>query len=152
MKSNFSIAHEFVELIPREMEERTLYIAMEFSTASHKCFCGCGAEVVTPLSPTAWQLSYDGENISLDPSIGSWNLPCQSHYWIRRGRVEWSYAMSKEQIAAVKRRDKEDTLHYHGAVTTTDPPQQLTTESLQYGAVEPSTKGALARLMAWLSK
>ncbi|MDX2094435.1 MAG: DUF6527 family protein [Alphaproteobacteria bacterium] len=145
MKSNFSIAHEFVEFIPRDMEERTLYIAMEFATASHRCFCGCGAEVVTPLSPTAWQLSYDGENVSLNPSIGSWSLPCQSHYWIRRGKVEWSYAMSKEEIAAVKRRDQEDTLHYHGAVTASDALQRPAAEPLQH-------KGALARLMAWLSK
>lgn len=148
MKPNFDIAHEFVEFIPEEMEEQTLYIAMEYATASHKCFCGCGAEVVTPLSPTAWQLSYDGERVSLNPSIGSWSLPCQSHYWIRRGRVEWSYPMSKEQIAAVKQRDQEDTLRYHG-IRDVHQSQQPDTKREH---VEQKSKGILNRLINWLSK
>lgn len=151
MKSNFNITHEFVEFIPREMEERTLYIAMEFATASHKCFCGCGAEVVTPLSPTAWQLSYDGENVSLTPSIGSWSLPCQSHYWIRKGRVEWSHQMSKDQIARVKQRDKDDTLRYYGVSTAPDA-GRANVESLQHKIASNDTKGIWARIMTWLSK
>ncbi|WP_230951925.1 DUF6527 family protein [Burkholderia cepacia] len=44
-------------------------------------------EVVTPLTPTDWTLTFNGEAISLWPSVGSWNLPCQSHYEIRQNKV-----------------------------------------------------------------
>lgn len=116
MRTNRPIRREFVDFIPREMEPDTLYIAMEFATASHRCFCGCGAEVVTPLSPVGWQLYFDGEVVSLTPSVGSWSLPCQSHYWIRRDRVEWAGAMSPAEIAQVRARDRRDVQrHYDGA-------------------------------------
>ena len=75
---------ELVDFIPRQLNERTLCISIEFATATHKCFCGCGAEVVTPISPVGWQLIFDGETVSLSPSVGSWSLKCKSHYWIRR--------------------------------------------------------------------
>jgi hypothetical protein len=59
MKKDFSIEHEFVYFIPRQLKERTLYISIEFATATHKCFCDCGAEVVTPISPVGWQLIFE---------------------------------------------------------------------------------------------
>ncbi|WP_407657660.1 DUF6527 family protein [Lacibacter sediminis] len=62
---------------------------MEFGTAIHRCVCGCGSRVVTPISPTGWQLTYDGESITLDPSIGNWSFECKSHYWIRKSVVEY---------------------------------------------------------------
>jgi hypothetical protein len=51
---------------------------------------GCGEKVVTPLSPAEWQLSYDGEAISLHPSIGNSRFPCGLHYWVKRGQVVWA--------------------------------------------------------------
>ncbi len=134
MRAPFKIAHEFVEFIPRDMDEGTLYIAIEFATASHKCFCGCGAEVVTPISPVGWQILYDGETVSLTPSIGSWSLPCRSHYWIRRDRVEWSGSMSEEGIAVVRQRDAAAIQRHYGApqkaaaVQVAPPAQQQVTE------------------------
>ena len=95
----------FVEHVPEELEEGVLYVSMVFQTVIHKCCCGCGSEVVTPLSPTCWQLTFDGESISLFPSIGSWNLACRSHYWIRNSKVEWAEVWSSERITSVKRRD-----------------------------------------------
>ncbi|MBU9456962.1 DUF6527 family protein [Burkholderia multivorans] len=44
-------------------------------------------EVVTPLTPTDWTLNFNGEAISLWPSVGSWNLPYQSHCVIRQNKV-----------------------------------------------------------------
>ena len=82
--------HQFVELIPKQLEEATLYISIPYGTITHKCACGCGSEVVTPLNRNGWAVTYDGESISLYPSIGNWNLPCKSHYWIRESRIEWS--------------------------------------------------------------
>ena len=76
MRQEIALAHEFVEFIPDEIEERTLYVSMKFGTVVHKCCCGCGQEVVTPLGPTDWSLTFDGRTISLDPSIGNWGFAC----------------------------------------------------------------------------
>lgn len=81
--------HKFVEFIPDELEDGTLYISITYATVLHKCGCGCGNEVVTPLSPSDWQLTFNGETISLFPSIGNWSFPCRSHYWIRKNEVVW---------------------------------------------------------------
>src|SRR5216684_1367938 len=99
MKPDIVLAYEFVEYIPEDLRERTLYISKTYGTAVHKCCCGCGREVVTPLSPTDWQLTFDGKSVSLYPSIGSWSLPCQSHYFITKNKVVWAPQWSKEQIA-----------------------------------------------------
>lgn len=112
MKPEITLAHEFVEFIPKALEERVLYISIPYATAAHRCCCGCGAEVVTPLSPTDWSLIYDGEAVSLTPSIGSWTLPCRSHYWIIGNRVEWARAWSKKQIECERARDRDDKAKY----------------------------------------
>jgi hypothetical protein len=81
---------EFVKYIPQHLDEGVLYLSMEFNTVNHLCACGCGLEVVTPLSPKSWQVTYDGEAISLYPSIGNWQFPCKSHYWIIENEVVWA--------------------------------------------------------------
>ena len=94
--------------MPRDLEPGVLYASMEYATAAHSCCCGCGRRIVTPLTPTDWKLTFNGESISLHPSIGNWQLPCRSHYVIREGRVieagQWSQAdvvreMHRDQIA-----------------------------------------------------
>jgi hypothetical protein len=54
-------------------QQDTIYISIRFATVGHKCCCGCGREVITPLSPTDWSLTSDGETVSLHPSIGNWS-------------------------------------------------------------------------------
>jgi len=98
MRREISLKYEFVEYIPNRLEDRTIYISVAYSTAVHKCCCGCGKEVVTPLSPTDWSLTFNGVSISLNPSIGNWNFPCQSHYWIIRNKVKWASQWSQEEI------------------------------------------------------
>lgn len=98
MKNNIYLTHKFVEYIPDKLEDRTVYVSIRFATAVHKCCCGCGHEVVTPLSPSGWQLSYDGESISLSPSIGNWGFPCKSHYWIKNDSVKWARKWSTKEI------------------------------------------------------
>lgn len=100
MKPDIILKHVFVEYIPEQLEERTVYISKQFSTVTHKCVCGCGREVVTPLSPTDWKLTSDGRTISLFPSIGSWNLPCRSHYWIKNDRAIWAADWTDKQVEA----------------------------------------------------
>jgi hypothetical protein len=99
---------QFVEEIPSELQPGVLYISMEFATAQHLCPCGCGSKIVTPLHPTRWRLTYDGEGVSLHPSVGSGGLPCRSHYFIRDNRVQWVRWSGKEAQRA-QWRDRIDT-------------------------------------------
>ena len=92
------LEHRFVHFIPEVIEEGVLYISTEFATTVHKCCCGCGEEVVAVLSPTDWSLQFNGESVSLDPSIGNWSFKCRSHYWIRRNRVLWARAWTPDEI------------------------------------------------------
>jgi hypothetical protein len=103
----------FVEYIPDRLDEGVLYLSMEFATASHACACGCGREVVTPLSPVGWQMRYDGENVSLEPSIGNWSYPCRSHYWIKGGHVRWDSEMPQWAIDEGRERDRQATRRYY---------------------------------------
>ncbi|MDR3422499.1 MAG: DUF6527 family protein [Xanthobacteraceae bacterium] len=96
---------EFVEFIPGTLQGGILYISQKYKTASHLCCCGCGCKVVTPLNPSGWQLTEKRGRVSLSPSIGNWSFPCQSHYWIRGGRVEWAAKWSREEIEAGRRSD-----------------------------------------------
>lgn len=106
MKRTSHIRYSFVDYIPANLEEGVLYISIEFRIASHKCACGCGKEVVTPFSPTDWALIYDGESISLNPSIGNWGFECQSHYWIKQNQVVWAAQWSQEAIDTNRVRDR----------------------------------------------
>lgn len=101
-----ALRHEFVEFIPSELIPSVLYVSIPYATAAHKCCCGCGQKVVTPLTPTDWTLTFDGESVSLSPSIGNWSFPCQSHYWIRNNKVRWAARLAREQIDAGRQRDR----------------------------------------------
>lgn len=115
------IKHEFVKFIPSSLADNVLYISIDYTAVVHKCFCGCGSEVSTPLSPTDWKLIFDGKHISLYPSIGSWNLKCESHYWIKNSEVHWSNKWSKEQINAAQNYDVISKRKYYGATKSEDP-------------------------------
>ena len=84
-----SLHPTFIEHFPDHLERGVLYVSMRYAMCAHSCACGCGQKVITPLSPTKWKLTYDGENVTLYPSIGNYGFPCQSHYFITRGRIEW---------------------------------------------------------------
>jgi hypothetical protein len=106
MASTEAFHVEFVESAPDQLEESTLYVSMRFATVVHLCACGCGTETVTPLDPTGYKLIYDGDTITLCPSIGNWQYRCRSHYFIRRNRVVWAGDMADEQIARGGRRSR----------------------------------------------
>ncbi len=99
--------HKFVEYIPPKIEENILYVSIEYDVAKHKCACGCGSDIVTSLSPARWKLTYDGESVSLSPSIGNWNQKCKSHYFIKNDMVAWAGGFSNNQINEVVKNDKE---------------------------------------------
>lgn len=79
----------FTEHFPDLMEPGMLYISMEYAICAHLCACGCGQKVITPLSPSKWSLTYDGESVTLYPSIGNYAFDCQSHYFLINGRIKW---------------------------------------------------------------
>ena len=97
---------EFVETFPAVLQPGVLYISIEFTTCAHSCVCGCGEEVVTPLSPAQWQLTYNGRDVSLYPSVGNWSMPCQSHYVLDHGRIRWAAHFTRGQIATSRTRDR----------------------------------------------
>lgn len=105
------IKHEFIERLP-PLEEGTLYISIPFDLTAHLCFCGCGHKVITPITPTDWSIEYDGETVSLYPSIGSWNLPCKSHYYITRSEIKWMKGWSHDKIERGRKLDKKSKIQY----------------------------------------
>lgn len=102
-----------VHYMPRELEPGILYVSEEFETAAHLCACGCGAKVRTPLGPTEWSFKETPAGPSLSPSIGNWQQPCQSHYWIDGGDIRWSGRWTQEQIEAGRRREHERRVAYY---------------------------------------
>lgn len=81
---------EFVKQIPDKLKEGILYICLDCNVIIHLCACGCKMEVVTPIEKKQWQMCYNGEEITLTPSIGNFSFPCKSHYFIRNNKVEWA--------------------------------------------------------------
>lgn len=81
--------HKFVEFIPDDISSGILYVSLDYATAVHKCACGCGEEVVTPITPKDWKLTFNGEAISLHPSIGNWSFKCRSHYFVKNNKIAW---------------------------------------------------------------
>lgn len=100
------LTHEFVEFIPNQLREGVLYVSLTFNTAVHRCCCGCGNEVVTPISPVDWLVAYDGESVTLTPSIGNYSFECRSHYWITRNRVNWVPRPSWQKIEEDRESDR----------------------------------------------
>lgn len=85
---------EYVDFIPpvEAMKEGVLYISEPYKTTSHLCACGCGNVVVLPYGRRDgmfWTLTERLSGVTMRPSVGSFNLPCKSHYYITDNKVEW---------------------------------------------------------------
>lgn len=113
MKPPRPIRHEFVDLAPKTLEEGVLYVSVEYGSAVHKCFCGCGIKVATPFTPTDWKLTFDGDTVSLWPSVGNWDLPCRSHYVIKENFVYWAGDMTREEIEGGRYADRRRKAAYY---------------------------------------
>lgn len=109
-----TLTHEFVEHLPERLQPGVLYVSMSFAIVAHLCPCGCAAEVVTPLTPVDWRMTFDGESITLFPSVGSWGLACRSHYWIDRNQVRWASSFSQAEVDELRRRDHLNKMAYYG--------------------------------------
>lgn len=146
MLKHLHLEHQFIRHLPDVLRPGTLYISMEYSTASHLCCCGCGEEVVTPFAPAQWKMTFDGEAVSLHPSIGNWLLQCRSHYVIKNGQVLEAAPWSDAQVATGLANDAAARAgmyeHSSRAISTASPVIQ---------PVPPSRPGRWKRFLAWLS-
>lgn len=95
----------FTEHIPSDLEPMTLYISMAFDTAVHRCACGCGTKIVTPIGVRDWILTYDG-TVSLRPSVGNGQQPCRSHYYIKGNQIDWLAPISTAATLTATLRDR----------------------------------------------
>lgn len=134
-----------VESFPRPLDAGVFYISERFSAAAHACACGCGREVITPLSPVQWQLRRGPRGASLRPSIGNWNFPCRSHYWITEGQVEWDGDMSDQAIKAGRAYNAQLRERFFEGQNKQEP------VSVQHPSETAHTpkQGLLARLLKW---
>ena len=102
-----------VEFLPKELGSGILYVSDEYAVAGHLCACGCGSKVIVPLGPAEWSFSESAGQPTIRPSIGSWQLPCRSHYLITGGRIEWAGAWSESVVAAGRRAEEvRRAVHY----------------------------------------
>ena len=104
---------KFVEYIPEDVDDGIVYISIPYATAIHKCPCGCGEIVVTPIKPTDWNVTWNGETVTLKPSIGNWSLPCRSHYWIIENEVVWARNWTDSKVAASRAKDNRARARYY---------------------------------------
>lgn len=104
---DMTYTHRFAKSFPDKLDGGILYVSMEFGTAAHSCFCGCGSDVYTRFSPRDWSMKFDGETVSIDPSIGNWSFGCQSHYFLIKGRVISAPRWSRERIETNRAFDRE---------------------------------------------
>lgn len=137
-----SLVPEFMENVPHDTQDGVLYISIRYSLAIHRCCCGCGKEVTTKLSPSRWTLKYDGETVSLWPSIGNWDFPCKSHYWIERNKIHWVGRFSDKQIEEVRESDLAAELEYISRREVGDDLPALTTARRHRGIA-----GCIRRLL-----
>ena len=91
----------------------------------------CGLKISTPLGPTEWTLEETDGGPSLTPSVGRWQSPCQSHYWITDGEIVWSGKWTPEQVAAGRSAEEARRVAH-------------------YDALDRKRAGIFRRLWAWL--
>jgi hypothetical protein len=142
--SRASYTHKFVKAFPEQLDDGVLYVSVEFKTAAHRCFCGCGSEVYTRFSPTDWSMKFDGEAVSINPSIGNWSFACQSHYILANGRVHWADKWSRERIDLGRALDRErKERQFKGEPQPAPKPVKPSTPT--------ASQGLLARFALWLA-
>jgi hypothetical protein len=141
-----TLRHKFVESIPDHIEPGVIYISGSRRTAIHLCVCGCGHEVITPISPTDWQLKFDGESVSLSPSIGLWEFQCRSHYWIIKNQVRHSGSWDERQVQQGREREKQRRADFYEKEAVPVGKVSIATQQVE----PPRPKGWLRSLLNFL--
>ncbi len=135
-----------VDALPELLQDGVLYVTREQDLAAHLCACGCAQEVITPLSPTDWDLTLHKDGPSLRPSIGNWSFACRSHYFIQRGRVAWAGAMSDGAIRRGRDLDRARKDRYYEDQAASPPVQAPVAPPLGH------VPSWWSRLLAWLGR
>ena len=101
------LEHRWVGQVPEreQMRPGELYVSVTHATTAHLCPCGCEREVVLPLEPRRWKLTFDGTAVSLSPSVGNGAHACRSHYWVIGDRVRWARPLDDQDVLLARRRD-----------------------------------------------
>ncbi len=88
---------EKVERLPAALDDCVLYVSEEYDLAALKCACGCGHRV-TLLLGDGHTVEDVGGLADVWPSIGVWDAPCRSHFWLHNGSVLWAEQYSEAEI------------------------------------------------------
>ena len=97
---------EAVEFMPAQLEPGILYVSKKYRTAAHLCACGCGEKVRTQLGDLGWRLTKGHAGPTLYPSIGNWQKPCRSHYYISDGWVLWQADWAGKDVLEGRRAEE----------------------------------------------
>jgi hypothetical protein len=92
--------------MPAQLESGVLYASEKYGTAKHLCACGCGEKIRTHLGPLGWRVTKGRSGPTLYPSIGNWQEPCRSHYYIRNGRVIWQAGWTDSEVLDGRRAEE----------------------------------------------
>ena len=83
----------FTEIITDNLKPENLYISEKYKVAIHLCACGCGNKTVMPFDSEyneyGWKLTNNNGLISFNPSVGNFQYPCKSHYFIVDNEIKW---------------------------------------------------------------
>jgi len=104
--------YQAVERVPKPLLPGIVYHSEEFEIGALLCACGCGHRV-SLLVPDSHQIINEDGMASVTPSIAVCDAPCNSHYFITAGEVEWlrafdpatSKSVMRKQIARHAERD-----------------------------------------------
>lgn len=88
------------ERLPDHVGSFEFHYSRRFDMAALSCACGCGHKVMLNLLDQH-QLEIEGGLPTVTPSILVADAPCLSHFFIRRGRVDWAQQWSKKTVDEV---------------------------------------------------
>lgn len=88
------------EKLPDQVGAFEFHYSRRFDMAALSCACGCGHKVMLNLLDQH-QLEIEDGLPTVTPSILVADAPCLSHFFIRRGRVDWAQRWSKKTVDAV---------------------------------------------------
>ncbi|MBB2708164.1 MULTISPECIES: DUF6527 family protein [Rhizobium] len=126
--------YQVVERIPKPLMPGIVYHSEEFEVGALLCACGCGHRV-SLLVPDSHRINEQGGMATVRPSIAVCDAPCNSHYFITAGEVEWLRAFDPATSQAVML--KQIARHAQGEPKRPSFPQRVLT--------------ALSRAWNWLT-
>ena len=60
-------------------------------------------------------MTFDGESITMKPSVNNSGFECESHYFILRNRVKWAPRLHPYRVATVRLNDRKAKDAYYGS-------------------------------------